>query len=128
MHVLLIEPNYLLAMTYRTALINAGYEVAHAVSAQTAIRSIDQNVPQLIVLELQLAGHSGIEFLYELRSYPEWQSIPVMVHSLVDLTRHEQSQERLQNIGVSTYLYKPVTTLRHFVQTVREHMSSRAIA
>ncbi len=79
MHILLIEPDRLLAATYQTALENAGHSIAHAQSAQQAVYLADEKAPDVIVLEPQLPRHNGIEFLYELKSYTEWQHVPVIV-------------------------------------------------
>lgn len=120
MNILLIEPSQMLAATYRAALKNAGHVVAHAASAQSAIQAIDQKLPQLIILELQLVGHSGIEFLYELRSYPEWQHVPIIVHSLVMEEQLADQRERLHSLGIVGHLYKPTTTLQKLLRTVAE--------
>lgn len=69
MHVLLIEPNTLLAATYRQALQHAGHEVRHVTGAQAAVMAADGRTPDVVVLELQLPQHSGLEFLHEFRSY-----------------------------------------------------------
>ncbi len=68
MHILLIEPDRLQAASYRGALERAGHRVAHAVSAQNAVHEADAKMPYLVVLELQLPVHNGVEFMYEFRS------------------------------------------------------------
>jgi len=68
-------------------------------------------------LELQLASHNGIEFLYELRSYNDWQSIPVIIHSLVPATAFTNIAPEL---GVVSYLYKPTTTLKKLCTSVSD--------
>src|ERR1044072_8884479 len=80
---LIIEPDRMLAQTYGQALENASHEVLLASGAQAGMRPAEEFQPDLVVLELQLIAHSGIEFLYEFRSYSEWQNLPVLVHSQV---------------------------------------------
>ena len=79
MHVLLIEPDRLLATTYQVALEGAGHSVALSRSAQQAVYLADEKAPDVIELEPQLPRHNGIEFLYELKSYTEWQHVPVII-------------------------------------------------
>lgn len=79
--VLIIEPDVIIAGHYRTALERAGYETAVSHTAQDAILSADAQRPDAVVLEVLLTSHSGIEFMYEFRSYSEWQQIPVIVAS-----------------------------------------------
>lgn len=119
-NILLIEPDNILGKTYATALKTAGHNVAHSRHAQDAVRQSDARKPDIIILELQLPGHSGIEFLYEFRSYPEWQNVPIIIHSLVtpeDLRTHLAQFDQL---GIEAYLYKPTTNLRRLVRSVGE--------
>lgn len=109
--ILLIEPNKLLSKTYKQFLEANDNQVAVAADAQQAILAIDEFLPDAIVLELQLAGHSGIEFLYELRSYSDLTKIPVIVHTVVPLKTLSSGHEVLDKLGVKGYLYKPQTSL-----------------
>jgi DNA-binding response OmpR family regulator len=112
MNILIVEPDKILAETYASALRAAGHKVITCRGAQEAIFAADANAPDAILLELQLVSHSGIEFLYEFRSYPEWQHIPVIVCSQVPPTEFLDSWGLLQGeLGVTDYLYKPQTTL-----------------
>ena len=121
--ILLIEPDRLLAETYYQSLITAGYDVSVCPSAQSAVLAADKITPELVILELQLVEHSGIEFLYEFRSYPEWQDIPVIIHTQVPAAEfHGNSQLLSRELGVTTYLYKPHTTLRQLLKSVRQQL------
>ena len=119
--ILLIEPDLILARTYATALETAGHEVYPVSSAQSGIMVADDKNPDLVILEIQLIKHSGIEFLYEFRSYQEWQSIPVIVLSQVPPGEFNDSWQLLKNeLGVGPYLYKPLTTLKQLINNVAE--------
>jgi CheY-like chemotaxis protein len=121
MHVLLLEPNTLLAKTYTAALQHAGHSVAHATGAQAAVNAADKRQPDVVVLELQLPAHSGLEFLHEFRSYPEWQAVPVVVHSMVSPAQTAAVEEGLRrDLGVHAVLYKPRTSLQQLLRAVRE--------
>jgi len=88
--------------------------------AQEAVYALDSGEAEIIVLELQLGGHSGVEFLYELRSYPEWQRLPTILHTFVGHENLELQAERFEALGVTHYLYKPATSLRQLVRAVDE--------
>lgn len=125
--ILLIEPDRLLAESYVQALQSAGHQVNAASGAQAAIMTADTATPDLVVLELQLVEHSGIEFLYEFRSYPDWQNIPVLVQTHVPRAEFTDNWQLLeQELGVRDYLYKPRTSLRDLVSAVHEHLPVRA--
>ena len=123
-YILLIEPDRLLAETYQQALINAGHNVIVCAGAQAGIMAADQKAPDLVVLELQLVEHSGIEFLYEFRSYPEWQAIPVIVQTMVPQSEFASSWSLLKDeLGVYEYLYKPAANLNTLTDKVSDLMS-----
>ena len=122
--ILLVEPDRLLAKTYQQALVQAGHQVIVSAGAQSAITAADKHQPDLVILELQLIEHSGIEFLYEFRSYPEWQATPVLVHSHVPPAEFTDSHQILSDqLCVNVYLYKPRTTLKELMRNVREQLS-----
>lgn len=110
-HVLLLEPDIQLAGTYQRYLSSLGYTVTTTSNAQDAIERIDSKCPDVVVLELQLPGHNGVEFLHELRSYVEWQSIPVIIHSLLPLRLLEKYQDNWRAFGVSNVRSKTTTSL-----------------
>lgn len=111
--ILLIEPDVKLAMLYAAALQAAGHEVAASTTAQDAIVLADERTPDLVLLELQLVAHSGIEFLYEFRSYADWREVPVMIISHVPPAEFASSQKLLSlQLGVRAYHYKPQLSLR----------------
>jgi len=121
MNILLVEPDRALAKTYAATLIDAGHNVVAAATAQSAIQAADAMKPDLVILELQLVEHSGIEFLYEFRSYSDWKSIPVVVQSYVPPAEFNDSWELLKNeLGVQAYLYKPIATLKLLLEGVEE--------
>jgi len=117
--ILLIEPDVVLARLYADALELAGHAVRTAATAQVAIDIADDARPDVVLLELQLVMHSGIEFLYEFRSYPEWQSVPVIILSNVPPAEFSASKTVLaQQLGVRLYHYKPHTSLQKLLRVV----------
>lgn len=119
--VLIIEPDKVLAATYARAFRYAGYEVSCAHSAQAAIHAADSSTPDIIVLELQLNHHDGIEFLHELRSYAEWRELPVIVNTFLSPQRLELVMAGLENsLGVRAFLYKPQTSLQQLIGKATE--------
>lgn len=122
-NILLIEPDRVLAESYYRALTAAGHLVVVVPSAQTGIMIADEINPEVIVLELQLIEHSGIEFLYELRSYVDWQNVPVIIHSHVPPGKFSGNWSQLHDhLGVAAYLYKPRTSLKELVASVTEQL------
>jgi len=116
-HIVVVEPDVVLGAVYRKALTLAGHTVSLASHAQQAVMVMDEKRPDLIVMELQLRQHGGVEFLYEVRSYPEWSTIPVLVHSVIPSYRFS-NLAALEQLNVVKYLYKPQTTLRQLCEAI----------
>lgn len=118
-HILLVEPNRVLAKTYMQALESAGHTVQVCATAQTAVFCADDQLPDVVIMELQLVGHSGIEFLYEFRSYTDWQNIPVIITTNVPAGEFSGSWQLLKKeLGVGSYFYKPLTSLKTLLAAV----------
>ena len=121
MRVLVIEPDKILAEIYQRALQSDGHAVVICASAQSAIFAADESSPDMVITELQLIGHSGMEFLYEFRSYKDWQNIPVLVHTSVPAGEFTDNWQLLRDeLGIQGYLYKPQTSLASLLSTVAE--------
>lgn len=80
----------------------------------------DDFMPDLVILELQLAGHNGIEFIYEFRSYAEWREVPIMLLTMVAPRALQINGDMLRQLGIVDVLYKPATTLRQLTRAVNE--------
>lgn len=122
-NILLIEPDRILAEIYRQSLEPNGHAVSVCAGAQAAVLAADKTKPDLVILELQLVEHSGVEFLYEFRSYPDWQNIPILIHSQVPPGEFSDNHHLLKNeLNVTNYLYKPATNLKKLIEAVREQL------
>lgn len=111
-NVLVLEPDVRLGNVYADALRARKHHVILCTTAQAAVCEADGSCPDVVILELQLTGHSGIEFLYEFRSYPDWQRIPVIIISHVPPNEFAKSSDLLRRrLGVKAYYYKPSTNL-----------------
>jgi CheY-like chemotaxis protein len=114
---LIIEPDRILGDILKNDLEKAGHTVVIKRTAQTALDAVD-NQPDLIILEIQLGLHNGIEFLYELRSYPEWQHIPAVVHTMNPHIHDKQFTAAFAELGIHKIFYKPHTTTNELLQAV----------
>lgn len=63
--------------------------------------------PDLILLDLQLPNHSGMDILAELYDRPEWRRIPVIV---VTASIDAEEIARSYELSANAYIQKPSTT------------------
>jgi two-component system alkaline phosphatase synthesis response regulator PhoP len=113
--ILIIEPDKQLAFSYQRALESKNFSVAVAKDGQAAIVAVDQAVPRLICLEIHLPNNNGIEFLYELRSYPDWEGIPVALMTFIPEQDMQLSDQQKNELGIDHYFYKPRMELKNLV-------------
>lgn len=122
MNILLIEADKVLGESSVNVLEAAGFKVTWKRSAQTGLDALDDYLPDIILLEIQLGNHNGIEFLYEINSYPEWQRVPIIIHTINPKAQDEIFKEAFKQLGVRDILYKPRTSTVQLVRTVKKYV------
>lgn len=121
-NVLVVEPDELLVKTYRRILNDSGYYVRSSTNAQDAIIDIDSTKPDVILVEIQLRLHNGIELLNEILSYPDLSEIPIIVLTYVP----EASFSSLLNdkqLKIVKYLHKSQATHQDILFAVQEALA-----
>lgn len=123
MHVLLLEPDKNLSESYIEVFRSNGHTISWAKTAQGAVLEADEKQPDVVVLELQIARHNGIEFLYEFVSYPEWQSIPVVILTVLLISEVKKMTVLRDQLSVVKVLSKTHTDLKNLVAQAEEAAS-----
>lgn len=116
--ILFIEPDRLLGANAKQILKHAGHWVDCCVDPQAAMDSADNMHPDIIILDLLLAGRSGIEFLYEFRSYPEWVRLPIIIYTNVKEEEFIGVGVGFKQLGISAYFYKPTTSISELSKSI----------
>lgn len=110
LRLLLVEPDKTMGQTYLKYFQELGYQVSWAQTSEQALEVIDSEMPNIIILELQIPVHNGLELLYEIRSYSDWEPIKIIINTSVKEFKLKQSMVYKQ-LKISKYLYKPDTGL-----------------
>lgn len=81
-----------------------GYVVCGATDGQEALKHVDSDHPDLIVLDLMLPGMDGLEVCRRLRSNPKFQQIPIIM-----LTAKGEEIDTVLGLelGADDYMTKP---------------------
>jgi signal transduction histidine kinase/DNA-binding response OmpR family regulator/HAMP domain-containing protein len=115
--VLVVEDDPIFATILRDSCRKEGTFCLVAGSAEEALQLLEDRVPQAILLDMQLPGMSGDDFLATLQGSLEWRHLPVHIISGTQLDR------TYQEVGVLGVLQKPIDSddlrslfsrLRHF--------------
>lgn len=123
--ILLVEPDAVLAKTYGQALMQAGHTVMWCITAHQAVIAADTVMPDLVILEPQLAEHGGVEFLYEFRSYPEWDAVPIYIFSRQAPEEYALNRQMRSHLGIYGYWQKSRLTLKTFVTVVTKALEAQ---
>jgi len=121
--VLIVEPSKDLALIIAQALARHERSSVIAQTAQAGIEQADQKSPRLIILELLMPKHNGLEFIHELRSYPEWQPIPIIIYSQMPPEDLNTTEEILKDMGIVAHLYKPTASLEQLVKITEKYLA-----
>ena len=81
------------------------FNVRVASSAKEAHIKLEEKIPDLILLDLEMPEINGLEFIQMIKKNPLWSDIPVIfLTGITDRAKEEQALE----MGAAEYLQKPV--------------------
>jgi len=118
--ILLVEDDMIDAMTVRRALkelnvINPVVTVENGEEALEYLRNNENEMPGIILLDLNMPRMNGVEFLRIAKKEEKFKQLPVVV-----LTTSLEEIDRVDtfNLGVAGYMVKPVD-YRQFVEVIK---------
>ena len=120
--ILVVEDDAAIRDFLRTALTNAGYRLAEAITGEEALDRAARKPPELVILDLGLPDVDGQLVLQKLR---EWFKAPIIVLS----ARNQESQKVMAlDSGADDYLTKPFGTaeLLARIRTALRHADGAA--
>lgn len=85
-------------------LINEGYEVTTAISGERALKQISYDLPDLILLDIQMPGINGFETCKKLKENPQTKDIPIIFMTALTDT---ESVVKGFSLGAVDYITKP---------------------
>lgn len=103
--VLMADPDESLQPVYRDALTCEGFKVDAALSGLECVARLHEQVPDLLVLELQLPWGGGDGVLARMEEFPHLALVPVMI---LTSCRDDHVFHRMAHFSVSDYHLKPL--------------------
>lgn len=113
--VLIVEDNEKNMKLARDVLQAKGYATLEAVTGEAGVQLAKERKPDLVLMDVQLPGISGIEALKQLRAEPATAAIPVIALT-ASVTPIDRTQ--ITQAGFDAFLGKPIV-LREFLDTVK---------
>ncbi len=90
------------------ALEQTGFSARGFVDGTALLDGLEQETPELIILDIMLPGEDGIELMKKIRENPKYQEIPVI---LATAKGTEMDKIMGLNMGADDYLVKPFSVL-----------------
>ena len=115
--ILVIEDSATQSMQLKKLLEGEGLRVLTALDGEKGMTMVKENLPNLIILDLQLPHMNGFQVAQELKSDPETRQIPIIM-----LTIHgEQESKRLGfQLGATEFIPKDRFANKVLIETLRQ--------
>ena len=118
--ILIIEDNDKNLKLVRDVLQVKGYATVEAGNAEDGIVLARERKPDLVLMDIQLPGMSGIDAIGVLRADPATAAIPVVA---VTASVMPQDRNKITGAGFDAYIGKPIN-LKEFLDTVRNMLET----
>jgi len=113
--ILVVEDNDLNRKLFCDVLKSQGFAVEPVADGTQALARARDFVPNLIIMDIQLADVSGVELIERAKADPALRPIPVLA---VTAYAGRGDEERIRDAGAEGYLAKPVS-IGPFLAAVR---------
>ena len=103
--ILVVDDEHLIRWSLEQSLKKQGYEVVTAASGEDALKLVQEDAPELMLLDIQLPGMDGLEVLERVKEVDS-EIIVVMVTALGVL----ETAVKAMRLGAHDYINKPFRT------------------
>jgi two-component system phosphate regulon response regulator PhoB len=103
-HVLVVDPDPAIRQLLALNLTRAGHDAASCLDAESALVSIDEHPPEMLLLEWDLPGQSGQALIRRLRAGAATRELPII---MLSARTGEHDKILALESGADDYLTKP---------------------
>lgn len=112
----IIEDDSVISQMYRMKFEADGFEVQIANNGKDGVALVEQFVPDMVLLDMQMPVMNGDEALKNIRSEEWGKTVPVMI--LTNLGEEEAPKD-IRSLGIESYIVKADLTPRQVVERVK---------
>jgi two-component system phosphate regulon response regulator PhoB len=121
-HILVVESDPAFQQLIGLNLTRAGHCVSCVPDAEAALDALAEALPDMVLLEWDLAGQSGIALIRRLRAHPRARDVPIIMVSARD---GEQDKVLALESGADDYITKPFSP-REMIARIHALLRRRA--
>lgn len=118
--ILLVEDDEINIKLVRDFLKFKGYDVANVINGHDVVSKTKEYKPDLILMDIQLFGMSGIEATKQLRQLPEFTQVPIFIMSAFSKARVVQD---LPESMFEEYIEKPIV-FSEFITLLQNYLNT----
>ena len=108
------EPNIVLSLKFLMS--QAGFNVRVARNGEEALAAIEQDPPDLILLDVMMPKKDGYDVCQTIRGHPDWRDMKIV---MLTAKGREVEREKGMALGADDYITKPFST-REVVERVMQ--------
>ena len=116
--ILVAEDNLPNRELIREILETCGYEVIEAVDGQQALDKLEESVPDLVLLDIQMPVLDGYAVVRQLRQTPRLAGLKILALTAYAM---QGDREKVLEAGFDGYLTKPIDTAA-FAKQIRQFL------
>lgn len=117
--ILIVEDNESNMKMFEALLRLEGYETLLSVDGKDVMDGVRVRRPDLIIMDIHLVDHSGLELTKRLKADPHLKNIPVVA---VTAFAMKGDEEKILSGGCDAYLSKPID-ISVFLETIKRFLA-----
>ena len=119
-HILIVEDEPSVRRVLRLLLETEGYQVSEAENGPTGLALLQQEAPDLVILDVMMPGMDGFTVCRKIREQRRFQKLPVIF-----LTAKDADESRIMSLdhGANDFLTKPYNS-KELLLRVRNHINT----
>ena len=121
-NILVVDDNEANRRMNKNKLILEGFKVVEAADGREAVKKLEENIPDLMVLDLLLPVVDGFKVLSYMKGDDKYKKIPVLILSAYG---DKSTIEKVMNLGASSFLLKTITSPAKLVEAVKRLLVTR---
>jgi len=118
--ILIVEDNQASLESLTDYLISKGYEIIAARDGFEALKQAQKTQPDIILMDLQMAGMDGLEATQQLRAQAQFATVPIIALTALMMPGN---REACLAAGMNEYLTKPVE-LKKLIKLIEKYLRS----
>ncbi|MEI7765699.1 MAG: response regulator [bacterium] len=117
--VLIVEDDIHVSKVFQVQVEKAGFVAIVSEDGEEALRVLEAEKPDLVILDLMIPKKDGFEVLEEARKMPEFQKIPIVVISNLG---QDTDKARALGLGATEYLVKVDFSIQEIINKIKDYL------